>query len=144
MKRTAILIGLALSGLSSGSAMSAPRQSAQSISFTVYHCPLAIGGTEILILRGDTLAEVNRRADIVLARLNEMLGDATLTGDDVQVKLSGKEQAIFVKEKLLLTVTLQDAKYNQTTVEKQAMAWRERLAEVLPTLKATEIPPAKR
>lgn len=142
MKQTAILIGLALTGLSSGSAWSAP-QSVQSLTFTVYQCPLAIGGTEILILRGDTLAEVERRADIVLARLNQMLGDATLTGEDVQVKLSGKEQAIFVKEKLLLTVTLKDAKYNQTTVEKQATAWRDRLAEILPTLKATDIPPAK-
>lgn len=38
-----------------------------------------------------------------------------------------------------VTVTTEDAKYNQTAVENEANAWRARLAEVLPTLKGLDI-----
>jgi len=102
---------------------------------------LAIGGTELITLRSDSQKDLDRRVDIIGARLNEILGDPTLAAADVQIKPNGKETAIYVKDQFLITVTSEDAKYNMTTVENQAKEWCARLAEVLPTLKAVGIPP---
>lgn len=106
-----------------------------------YRKTVGMGGTELITLRGPSQESVEQREQLLFTRLNWILADPTLQAADVRVRRVNKDVAIYVKERLLLTVTTQDAAYNQTTPEKQANAWRDRLAQTLPTLKASDRPP---
>ncbi|MGC4042832.1 MAG: hypothetical protein QM758_03435 [Armatimonas sp.] len=136
MNRKKILVSLAALTVMSGIAGVASAKEA-------YHKTVGIGGTELITLRGPDQASVEQREQTLFTRLNWILADPTLQPTDVRVRLVNKELAIYVKERLLLTVSTQDAAYNQTTREKQAAAWRDRLAQTLPTLKATDRPPGE-
>jgi len=107
----------------------------------VYRKTVGMGGTELITFRGPSKESVEQREQLLFTRLTWILADPTLQSSDVRVRLVNKEQAIYVKDRLLMTVTTQDAAYNQTTPEKQAIAWRDRLAQTLPTLKSTDRPP---
>ncbi|WP_395141534.1 hypothetical protein [Armatimonas sp.] len=103
---------------------------------------LAIGGTELITIRGQSQEDVRIRADIIYARLAWILADSTLSRHDIWVKMTSSEPAIYVKDRLLITVMLQDSNYNDTTPNKQAQIWRGRFAETLPMLKSAD-PPSK-
>ena len=103
---------------------------------------LAIGGTELITIRGQSKEDVRVRADIIYSRLAWILADSTLTRRDIWIKMTTSEPAIYVKDKLLVTVMPQDSAYNETTPDKQAQIWRIRFAETLPILKSAD-PPSK-
>ncbi|WP_395089621.1 hypothetical protein [Armatimonas sp.] len=103
---------------------------------------LAIGGTELITIRGQTEADVRVRADIIYARLAWVLADSTLSRRDIWVKMTSSEPAIYVKNRLLITVMPQDSTYNGTTPNKQAQIWKDRFAETLPMLRSAD-PPSK-
>lgn len=103
---------------------------------------LAIGGTELITIRGQSKEDVRVRADIIYARLAWILADSTLARRDIWIKMTSSEPAIYVKDKLLITVMPQDSAYNETTPDKQAQIWRIRFAETLPILKSAD-PPSK-
>ncbi|WP_309686115.1 hypothetical protein [Armatimonas sp.] len=103
---------------------------------------LAIGGTELITIRGRSQEDVRVRADIIYARLAWILADSTLARRDIWIKMTTSEPAIYVKDKLLVTVMPQDSAYNETTPDKQAQIWRIRFAETLPILKSAD-PPTK-
>lgn len=134
MNRKNTLIALAALATMTGIAGTASAREA-------YRKTIGIGGTELITLRGPSQESVDQREQLLLTRLNWILADPTLQPADVRVRLVNKDLAIYVKERVLLTVTTQDAAYNQTTREKQASAWRDRLATTLPTLKASDRPP---
>ena len=108
----------------------------------VFQQTLAIGGTELITLRGKTKEEVATRADIIYSRLVWILADSTLSRRDIWIKLKNHDPSIYVKDRLLITVMPQDSAYNQTTMQKQAQIWRMRFSETLPILKSVN-PPTK-
>ena len=132
MNRKNTLITLAAMALIAGATSAAP----------MYQKTVGLGGSELITLRGSSQESVDQRVETLHTRLNWILADPTLQPADIRIRLSGKDQAIYAKDRLLLTVTTQDAAYNQTTPEKQAIAWRDRLAQVLPSLKASARPPS--
>jgi hypothetical protein len=99
---------------------------------------IGMGGSELITLRGSNMRDIHERVAILHSRLSWILADPTLTGDDVQIRKMPDGPAIFVKNRLFVTVMPQDAQYNETTVDIQAQEWRERLAETLPSLRSSE------
>ena len=108
-----------------------------------FYKTLGIGGTELITLRGFSEEAVDTRAEILYSRLNIILSDSNLSATDVQVRKVGADPVIYVKDRLFVTVTPQDAAFNQITQPKQAAAWQERLAKTLPTLNSSGLPPGK-
>lgn len=99
---------------------------------------LAVGGMELITLRGETAEAVATRADILYSRLVWILADSSLAPRDIRVDFTQTDPSIYVKNLLLITVMPQDAKYNQSTPGKQAEVWRKRFAETLPILKSID------
>ena len=106
----------------------------------IYQQTLAVGGTELITLRGETKEAVATRVDILYSRLVWILADATLAQDDIWIDFTQVDPSIYVKKRLLITVMSQDSKYNQSTPSKQAEVWRKRFAETLPLLKSIDPP----
>ena len=109
----------------------------------VYQKTLAVGGMELITIRGDSEKAVAARADILYSRLVWILADASLARRDIWIDFTQSDPSIYVKKRLLITVMLQDAQYNQSTPEKQAEVWRQRFSETLPILKSLD-PPSKK
>jgi hypothetical protein len=101
---------------------------------TVFKNTLSIGGTEMITLRGDSQASVDNRADILTNRINYILGEPNLTADDIVIVMEKNDPVLYVRKHLLVTVTTQDAAYNQLTQEKQADIWLQKFRETLPEL----------
>ncbi len=106
----------------------------------VYQQTLAVGGTELITIRGDTEKAVVERADIIYSRLVWILADASLARRDVWIDFTQTDPSVYVKNQLLITVMVQDAQYNQSTPVKQAEVWRRRFSETLPILKSIDPP----
>ena len=109
----------------------------------VYQQTVAIGGMELITLRGDSEKAVAARADILYSRLVWILADSTLARRDIWIDFSQNDPAIYVKKRLLITVIPPDYQFNQSTAEKQADIWRQRFSETLPLLKSADPPPKK-
>ena len=110
----------------------------------VYQQTLAVGGTELITIRGDSEKAVAARADVLYARLVWILADASLARRDIWIDFRQSDPAIYVKNRLLVTVTPPDFQFNQSTPEKQAEVWRQRFAETLPILKSLDPPPPEK
>jgi hypothetical protein len=95
---------------------------------------LSIGGTELITLRGDTQESLDKRADIVYDRLNYILAENDLKAEDIVIVMEKNDPVLYVRKHLLITVTSQDATYNQLTQEKQSQIWHKRFCETLPEL----------
>lgn len=99
---------------------------------------ISIGGKFIMRLRaGHGNLSVQERARIVEDRLVEVLG-ARLTEDMITLKEVRKDQQyeIYVRGRLLITVTPADAEAARMTVKQQAELWLKQLRRTLPELSA--------
>lgn len=99
---------------------------------------ISIGGKFIMRLRaGHGNLSVQERARIVEDRLVEVLG-ARLTEDMITLKEVRKDQQyeIYVRGRLLITVTPADAEAARMTVKQQAELWLKQLRRTLPALSA--------
>jgi hypothetical protein len=130
-----LTVGISIMGTTIFLSLPSEAQSSPSFQNT-----LTIGGTELITLRAETQASVDKRANILYDRLVYILSDPKLSNRDVHIQKTSSEIAIYVKNRLLVTVTPQDALYNQTTPEKQAQQWSKRLSETLPILKVSDFP----
>ena len=108
------------------------------ITRTVFRETISVGGVYLITLRGNSEKSVENRKNILEDRLIDILADSNLQSSDVSVAKLYSDYAIYVKRRLLVTVTPQDSAYNQTTPEKQANTWREQLAKSLPQVKVLD------
>lgn len=106
--------------------------------FAQSYVDISIGGKFIMRLRaGHGNLSVQERARIVEDRLVEVLG-ARLTEDMITLKEVRKDQQyeIYVRGRLLITVTPADAEAARMTVKQQADLWLKQLRRTLPELSA--------
>ena len=103
-----------------------------------YHETIGMGGSELITLRGSNMIDIHERVGILHSRLSWILADSALSAADIQVRKTPDSMAIYAKNRLFVTVTAQDAEYNQTTIKKQARKWCEHLSETLPSLRSSE------
>lgn len=71
--------------------------------------PINVGGVNLFSVRG---ADASKRAQIFYERLSNALMPG-LKESDIQVKVVNKENVIFVKDVMLMTITDLDAKENK-------------------------------
>jgi hypothetical protein len=103
---------------------------------------ISIGGQFIMRLRtGAGKFTLEERARIVEERLSESLG-ARLTPEDITLKEVKRDHQyeIYIRGRLLLTVTPEDAQAAKMSVRQLAERWTKALREKLPPLSAR--PPA--
>ncbi|MCX7993636.1 MAG: hypothetical protein N2651_08205 [Fimbriimonadales bacterium] len=99
---------------------------------------ISIGGKFIMRLRaGYGNLSVAERARIVEERLTELLG-AKLTEEQITLKEVRKDRQyeIYVRERLLITVTPADAEAAKMSVKQMAEHWLKQLRQTLPGLSA--------
>lgn len=96
---------------------------------------VAVGGEHILTVRFPTnTMSIRDRAEKIEERLVLILADPALKPSDIRAQLlpGGGSARIMVKERLLVTVDVQTARYNQMTPLALAQKWTEHLRIVLP------------
>ncbi|MCC6446866.1 MAG: hypothetical protein IT210_25870 [Armatimonadetes bacterium] len=94
---------------------------------------VSLGGEVILRIRFPSGGlTVQQRADKVTERLVNIIGDPTITAQDIYAKKVGLQYALFVRKQLIVTADLQAASANGTTSEKLAMNWLKTLKRVVP------------
>lgn len=95
---------------------------------------VSVGGEHILTVRFPAAGmSIKQRADAITERLNTILSDPNLKPEDiVAVSLPNGEAKIMVKDKLLVTVDKQTARFNTTTPLALAQSWTTHLRKVLP------------
>ncbi len=99
---------------------------------------IALGGEFILRLRtGSSGYSLEERARIVEERLVNVLG-TPLQPSDIRLKevKPNAQYEIYVRQKLLLTVTPEDAKAAQMSIKQLAQHWLRALRTKLPELSA--------
>ena len=96
---------------------------------------ITVGGIELITLRGDNEQKLVKRCDTLYERLPWILSDTSLTANDINIRVTTNELTIFVKNRLFVTITDIDAKYNQNSMEKQAEIWKKSLSNSLPLVK---------
>ena len=102
---------------------------------------VAVGGEHILTIRvGVPGMSIKDRADAVTERLITILGDPGLRASDIKAATSGKDAKILVKDRLLVTVLVVDAKMNKTTPLALAKTWVTILQRVLPRINQRPLP----
>jgi len=110
--------------------------------FAQNYVDISIGGKFIMRLRaGYGTMSVEERARIVEERLANLLG-ARLTEQQITLKEVRKDQQyeIYVRDRLLITVTKADAEAAKMSVKQLAEHWLKQLRQTLPGLSAQ--PPA--
>lgn len=105
-----------------------------------------VGGVHILTVRfpaaGMTVAQ---RADAITERLVPILSDPTLKPADIYaVPLGHSAVKIMVKNRLLVTIDEQTAKFNTTTPAGLGAVWVAHLRRVLPEVNALPNPSIER
>lgn len=97
---------------------------------------VSVGGEHILTVRFPSGGmSVTERADAITERLVTILSDPDLKPADIVAVSLGKNAAkILVKNRLLVTVDLQTARYNQTSPLALAQSWTTHLRKVLPQI----------
>lgn len=79
---------------------------------------------------------VEKRAEIVTQRINELLGSEPFEPSDVKVAIRNKEYAVLIGDNIIITADKETARFNKTTPEKLANIWAENLRRVIPKAKA--------
>lgn len=113
-----------------------------SATFAQNYVDISIGGKFIMRLRaGYGNLSVEQRARIIEERLSEHLG-ARLTEEQITLKevRKGQQYEIYIRGRLLITVTPADAEAARMSVRQLAEHWLKQLRQTLPELSAR--PPA--
>lgn len=100
---------------------------------------ISIGGQFVIRLRtGAGNLSLEERAQIVQQRITENLG-ANLTAEQITLKEVKKDlqYEIYLRGKLLITVTKADAEAAKMSVKQLAEHWLKQLRETLPRLSAS-------
>lgn len=96
----------------------------------VFADPVAFGGVTLFEIKatagGKTPAQ---RVAEVEVRLVDILSETKILNTDVVVKADKSERKILVKNRLLVTVTKEDAAFHKTTIDKLAKNWRDQIAK---------------
>jgi len=97
---------------------------------------VAVGGVSILTFRFPAAGmSIKQRADAVTARIRAILADPALKPSDiVAVPMDKSNAKIMVKDRLLVTIDEETARFNTTTPLALAQAWTQHLRKVLPQL----------
>ncbi|GIV09048.1 MAG: hypothetical protein KatS3mg019_1139 [Fimbriimonadales bacterium] len=106
--------------------------------FAQNYVDVSIGGKFIMRIRaGHGNLSMKERAQVVEERLVELLG-AHLKPEQITLKEVRKDQQyeIYVRGRLLITVTPADAAAAKMTVQQQAEHWLQQLRRTLPELSA--------
>ena len=102
-----------------------------------YEGDVIVGQEVVLRIRfpagGMTIQE---RADIVTARINELLGSKPFDPDDVMTAVQNKEWVVLIGGKLIITADKPTAEYNEATPQQLAEMWAANLRRVIPKAKA--------
>ncbi len=109
------------------------------LAFAQNYVDITIGGQFIMRLRtGAGNLSLEERAQIVQQRITENLG-ANLTADQINLKEVKKDHQyeIYLRGKLLITVTEADAKAAKMSVKQLAEHWLKQLRATLPRLSAS-------
>lgn len=110
-----------------------------SLAFAQNYVDISIGGQFIMRLRtGAGNLSLEERAQIVQQRITENLG-ANLTAEQITLKEVKKDlqYEIYLRGKLLITVTKADAEAAKMSVKQLAEHWLKQLRETLPRLSAS-------
>lgn len=84
---------------------------------------IGVGGEALVSLRGASDREVSERAGLVYERLRYILSDPSLRVGDVRSVCGDGRCDIWVKNRLLVRVTAEDALRNRTNVQTLSGAW---------------------
>lgn len=106
--------------------------------FAQNYVDISIGGKFIMRIRaGHGNMSMEKRAQIVQDRLVEVLGER-LTAEMITLKEVRKDQQyeIYVRGRLLITVTPADAEAARMSVKQQAEHWLKQLQRALPEVSA--------
>ena len=96
---------------------------------------VSVGGEHILTVRFAAGGlSIKERADAITERLNVILADPNLKAADIRALPAGSDAKIMVKDKLLVTVDSQTAKFNTSKPLQLAQAWADHLRKVLPRI----------
>ncbi|CUU04763.1 hypothetical protein GBSOP10_103637 [Armatimonadetes bacterium GBS] len=109
------------------------------LAFAQNYVDITIGGQFIMRLRtGAGNLSLEERAQLVQERITENLG-ANLTADQITLKEVKKDHQyeIYLRGKLLITVTKADADAAKMSVKQLAEHWLKQLRETLPKLSAS-------
>ncbi|GBC91403.1 MAG: hypothetical protein N2045_03620 [Fimbriimonadales bacterium] len=112
------------------------------LAFAQNYVDITIGGQFIMRLRtGAGNLSLEERAQLVEKRIAENLG-ANLTADQITLKEVKKDHQyeIYLRGKLLITVTKADADAAKMSVKQLAEHWLKQLRETLPKLSASPPP----
>lgn len=110
-----------------------------SLAFAQNYVDISIGGQFIMRLRtGAGNLSLEERAQIVQQQITENLG-ANLTAEQITLKEVKKDlqYEIYLRGKLLITVTKADAEAAKMSVKQLAEHWLKQLRETLPRLSAS-------
>ena len=106
---------------------------------------VSVGGEHILTVRfAANGISIKDRADAITERLVRILSDPHLKPADIVVVPSGKDAVIKVKDKLLVTVDAQTARFNGTKPVALGESWAQHLRIVLPKVNAKPNPNLER
>ncbi len=97
---------------------------------------VAVGGEHVLTVRFPANGmSVKERADAIQERLVTILSDPKLKPSDIVALPSGRTEAkIVVKDRLLVTIDAQTARFNTSKPLALAKAWADHLRRVLPRI----------
>lgn len=117
----------------------------------VFADPVAFGGVTLFEIKAGAAGKTPaQRVAEVEVRLVDILGETKISDKDVVVKADKSERKILVKNRLLVTVTKEDAAFHKTTIDKVAKNWRDQIAKkivnmhLLPEQVGPTAPPAKK
>ncbi len=104
-----------------------------------------VGGEHVLTVRfAANGISVKDRADAITERLVRILSDPHIKPADIVVVPSGKDAVIKVKDKLLVTVDAQTARFNYAKPMQLGEIWAQHLRVVLPKVNAKPNPNVER
>ena len=78
---------------------------------------------------------VQERAELIMLRINELLGSKPFNPSDVKVAVQNKEYVVMVGDNLIITADSATAKYNKSTPQQLAEIWAANLRRVIPQAK---------
>lgn len=98
---------------------------------------VVVGNELVLRIRSASAGlSIEERRDIVIQRINELLGSEPFNPSDLKVTTVNKATVIMVGKKMVVTVDKETAAINKTTPRKLAEAWAANLRRVIPKAKA--------
>ena len=78
---------------------------------------------------------VQERAELIMLRINELLGSKPFNPSDVKVAVVNKEYVVTVGDNLIITADSATAKFNKSTPQQLAEMWAANLRRVIPKAK---------